>query len=124
MGQILALIRTATVAGKISDEDGGILEVEAPRQFVVGKVPVVDMAEPVPEDAAAVSAIKYNAHGNAWLRRPHFEVLYSGTKVKTIIPEDDVKELTVDMADKKKKRKETEADLVPDLSAVEESTEE
>lgn len=110
MGQIISLTRNKCVINMVPDEDGGLAELEAPRTFVVG-------VNPDP-NSPAVKAIKYNAHGNAWLRRPHYEVLFDDSSVKRIVPEDEVVDLAVDMANPdKKKKKATSVEGEPDLSA-------
>jgi len=110
MGQIISLTRDKCVINMVPDGEGGLVELEAPRTFVVGQAP--DDGNP------AVKAIKYNAHGNVWLRQPHYEITFADSTVKRIIPEDEVVDMAVDMANPdKKKKKATSVEGEPDLSA-------
>lgn len=108
MGQIISLTRKKLVIEVVPNEDGGVGELEAPRTFVVGQAP--------DDNSPEVKEIKYNPNGNAWLRLAHYEVVFP-SKVKRVIPQDEVLDIAVDMSNKKKKASAESVEGEPDLSA-------
>jgi hypothetical protein len=92
-------------------EDGG--PDLAPATFIVG--------QEVP-NGPVVKEIKYVPLGNAWYRRPMYEVYFDGSTVKRIIPESDVLDIAVETAnqegDNKRKKKVATLAGEPDLSIV------
>jgi hypothetical protein len=112
MGDIISIVRDPLAIAKVPNGEGGFDEIEAPRMFVVGQA--------AQEGDAVVKAVKYQYPGSVWLRRPHYEIHFEDSDVKRLIPEEEVKDVAVDMATKKKKKKAGAEQEGPDLSVPEE----